>query len=618
MISEKYKARITTPESAFRRIKSAQRIFVASGCAEPRYLVGELIKYSGNLSSNEIVHLLSVGTVSRCAEIDGDKLRLNSFFVGEKSRQATARGSADYTPAFLSEIPGMFRNGTLKIDVAIIHVTPPDASGACSYGISVEVVKPAAEAAGLVIAQVNPRMPRTHGDSTIHVDDIDAIVLKEEPIIEWQPQRSVPNDLALKIGSNAARLVDNASTIQVGIGKIPDGILMCLKDKKDLGVHTAMFSDGLMYLVMNGAVNNRKKSLHPGKAVATFCMGTKKLYDFVDDNPDFEFYPCDYVSDPYVIGKNNAMVSINCAIEIDLTGQVCADSIGTQIISGIGSQSDFVRGAKRSEGGRSIIVLPSTALGGRVSRINAQLSPGAGVVTTRGDVQYVVTEYGIANLEGKCLRERALALIEIAHPKFRDKLLDEAKRTHTIYDDQAIPPIGYEPPLDDWEYSQTLKDGTSIRVMPIRPSHERALQRFKYSLSDEDVFLRLMSVGTKFTHRRTMPLTVIDYVNHMAVIAAVGPHGREEIVAVGRYYNDQDANMAEVAFTVHEKWRRRGIGTLLLKQLTKIARQHGIMGFRAEILVRNRAMMRLFHKSECVMHSRCDGDMFSLSYTFDV
>jgi acyl-CoA hydrolase/GNAT superfamily N-acetyltransferase len=616
MIPELYSHKVLAPRRAFGRIGRGENVFISSGCAEPQYLVSELVSYCDFLADNEILQFFSLGPVSAIAEQKNDRLRLNSFFIGEASCQAISSGLADYTPAFLSDIPRMLRDRKLKIDVALIQVSPPDPGGNCSFGISVELTKPATEAAHCVIAQVNPRMPKTHGASLIHMDDIDGLVPMEEPLLEWHAPH--PSETAIKVGRNVAKLIDDGSTIQVGIGKIPDGILACLEDKKNLGAHTEMFSDSLLDLILCGALDNKEKSLHPGKVVSGLCMGTQKLYDFVNDNPTFEFYPYDYVNDPFIIAQNRKMVSMSSAIEIDLTGQVCANSIGKQFIAGIGAQPEFMRGAKRSDGGKSIIAIPSTACDGRVSRITLALSPGAGVIATRGDVQYVVTEYGISNLEGKCIRERALSLIEIAHPKFRHELLEQAKKSKYIFDDQSIPPTSEEALLQKWEGEMTLKDGIRIRMRPVRPSDERAIQKFKYSLSDEDVFLRFMSMGMRFSHATTLPLTIIDCTSHMAIVAVTGSPGSEDIVGISRYYTNPTTQIAEVAFTVSEKWRRRGVGTALLRQLTKIAREHDIQGFRAEILAKNRAMMRLFHKSECTIHSSYEDDLFTMWYHFDV
>ncbi len=616
MIPEKYIQKICYPDKAFSRIKRGDTVFVSSGCAEPQFLMKELIKSADRFSDNEIISLFSIGPASNIVELSGDRLRLNSFYVGDKSRRAFEGGAADYTPAFLSEIPRMLKSGSLKVDAAIIQVTPPDKVGYCSFGVGVEVVKRAAEAAGYVIAQVNPRMPRTQGDTLIHIDRIDALVPKEEPIIEYTPE--VSDQTAYRIGRNVSGLVEDGATIQVGIGRIPTGILECLVKKKDLGVHTELISDPIVQLIQAGVITGREKGLHPGKILATMCMGSRKLYAYINNNPLFEFYPTDYVSDPFVIAQNHRMTSINSAVEIDLTGQICADTLGMHFMSGIGSLPDFVRGSKRSEGGKSIFVLPSTAQDGAVSMINVALSKGCGVVTARSNVQYVVTEFGAANLEGKSIRNRALALIEIAHPKFRDALLDEAKRTHYLFDDQTVPVLDYELFSRKWDTVYHLRDGTRLTVRPLRPSDQRALQKFKYSLPDDDVFLRFMSAGMKFTHSATLPLTAIDYFNHMAIAAFLGAPGQEDIVGVARYFTNPHNRIAEVAFTVHDRWRRRGIGTFLLRHITRIAREYSIKGFRAEILAKNKAMMGLFHKSQCTIHSSYEDDLFSMWYTFDL
>jgi acetyl-CoA hydrolase len=351
--------------------------------------------------------------------------RHNALFIGNNTREAMNAGRADFTPVFLSEAPGLFKT-TLPLDVAIIQVSPPDKAGFCSLGISVDCAKPAAEAANTVIAQVNPQMPRTHGDSFIHVDAIDHMVPVDEGLIEVQCPP--PSDVARKIGENVASLIEDGSTVQVGIGGVPDGVLAALTGHRHLGVHTEMFSDGLLDLMERGVVDNSAKSYHAGKVVTSFVIGTRRLYDFVDDNPMIEMHPVTFTNDPVIIARNDRMVAINSAIEVDLTGQVCADSVGHRLYSGIGGQVDFVRGAVRSRGGKAIIALPSTAERGRISRIVAELKPGAGVVTTRGDVRFVVTEYGVADLHGRTLRERARALIAVAHPQFRAALEEAAGR----------------------------------------------------------------------------------------------------------------------------------------------------------------------------------------------
>ena len=410
-------------------MRSGQRVYLQGGCATPRPLVQALVVRAPELHDVEIVHLHSEGDAPYTRPEFAGHFRHNALFIGPNAREAVNAGRADYTPVFLSEIPGLFA-ADLPIDVALIQVSPPDANGFCSLGISVDVAKPAAEDAATVIAQVNPLMPRTHGDSFLHISHIDYLVSVEEPLIEFQP--ASVDEVSLRIGAHVAAIIEDGSTIQMGIGAIPNGVLLALAGHKHLGIHTEMFSDGLLELVQRGIVDNEAKNYHRSKVVTSFIMGSRRLYDFVHDNPMIEMHPVSFTNDPVLIARNDKMVAINSAIEIDLTGQVCADSIGHVFYSGIGGQTDFVRGAAMSRGGKPIIALPSTATSGTVSRIVAELKPGAGVVTSRGDVHWVVTEYGAVNLHGKTVRERARALIEIAHPSFRDQLAEAARRLYHV------------------------------------------------------------------------------------------------------------------------------------------------------------------------------------------
>ncbi len=429
---EKYKSKIRTAEEAVRLIKSGQRVYVHPGCAMPEILVDKMCERYTELENVEVVHILTVGS-SRYVEPEYEgHFRHNALFIGKNVRQAVQEGRADFTPIFLSEIPRLFYRGKLPLDVALIHVSPPDEHGFCSFGVGVECTKPATEVAKTIIAQVNPNMPRTLGDCFIHVDKFTACIEADTPIKEL-PQ--VELDISLqeanvfkKIGEYIANLIEDESTLQLGIGAIPDAVLSFLHGKKNLGLHTEMFSDGVVQLVEEGVITNEKKTLHPGKIISSFVLGTKTLFNFLDDNPRIEFHPSHYVNDPFMIAKNNKMIAINSALQVDLTGQVCADSIGTKFFSGYGGQLDFIRGASRSEGGKPIIALPSTAKNDTISRIATQLANGAGVTTSRGDIHYVVTEYGVADLYGRCVRERVKALIGIAHPNFREELEEYAMK----------------------------------------------------------------------------------------------------------------------------------------------------------------------------------------------
>ena len=424
----KYDSVIATPAQAVTRIKPGSRVFIGTGCAQPQQLVKAMCNRSGDLVDTEIVHLLTFGSAPYAEKQLADNFRVNSFFIAENVRNVIQEGYGDYTPIFLSDIPRLMSSGQLPLDVALIQVTPPDERGMCSLGISVDIVKCATQNAAMVIAEVNSKMPRTLGDSFVHIGDLDVLVPVEEPLEEIQlPQ---PTDVTRKIGEHVASLVEDGSTVELGIGDVPQAVLEFLKNKKELGIHTEMFTDSIIDVIESGTVTGSNKSTDRGKIVASFCLGTKKLYDYIDNNPLFSFRPTEYVNDPFVIAQNENMVAINSAIEVDLTGQVCADSIGPKFYSGVGGQMDFIYGASRSKGGVPIIALPSTVTlrdGKVLSKIVNMLKQGAGVVTSRNHVRYIITEFGMAALYGKTIRERAKALIGIAHPEFRDELTRQAK-----------------------------------------------------------------------------------------------------------------------------------------------------------------------------------------------
>jgi len=424
-----FREKLTTAERAVERVSSGERVYVHPGCAEPETLVSALLKRGGQLADVEIVHLLTFGNADYVKPEYRGHFRHNALFIGSNVREAVTEGRADYTPIFLCEIERLFTSGQLPLDGALVQLSPPDEHGYMSLGVGVDCTLTAARCARYVIAEVNDRMPRALGDSFLHVSKVSAIVETSHPLAELHP---VPfTELQHRIAQNVAALIPDGATLQMGIGGIPDAVLTCLRDRKDLGIHSEMVSDGVIPLIESGVVNGEKKTLHTGKVVAGFVLGTRRLADFIHDNPIFEFHPTSYVNDPFIIAQNENMIAINSALQIDLTGQVCADSIGTTLYSGIGGQVDFVRGAARSKGGKPIIAVPSTAKDGTVSRISPLLS-GAGVVTSRGDVHYVVTEHGVAYLHGKTLRQRAEALIAIADPAFRDQLYDFAYRAHYL------------------------------------------------------------------------------------------------------------------------------------------------------------------------------------------
>jgi len=426
---EQYKSKVKSADEAIKAVQSGDRIFLTGNCSVPKYALEALVRRGPELQDVEICHALTIGSADYVApEMEGH-LRVNALFIGHNVRKAVQEGRADFTPVLLSEFPLLFKEGHFPVDVAMVHLSPPDEHGFCSFGVEVGLSKSIAEASKIIIAEVNEQMPRTLGDSFIHVNRIDHIIPVNYELPEV-PMGGEEDEVVQKIAGYIAELIPDEATMQMGIGAIPDAVLGYLYDKKDLGVHTELFSDGVIDLVEAGVLTNARKTLHPGKIIAGFILGNKRLYDWCHNNPLIEFHRTEYVNDPFVIAQNDRMVAINSAIEVDLTGQVCSDSIGPKLYSGVGGQLDFIYGASRSKGGVPIIALPSKTK--NFSRIVAMLKQGAGVVTTRNHVHYVVTEYGIAELYGKTIRERATNLINVAHPEFRDDLKKQAKELNYI------------------------------------------------------------------------------------------------------------------------------------------------------------------------------------------
>ncbi|MCX7785309.1 MAG: GNAT family N-acetyltransferase [candidate division WOR-3 bacterium] len=607
-----WKKRIIKPEEAVKAIKSGHRVFIGSACGSPQSLVKAIT--SAPAEDVEITQILNLGIVDYASEALTGKFRTNTFFIGRDLRERVWQGGADYTPIFLSEIPRLFRSGRLPIDVALITVSLPDEHGYCSFGISVDITKPAAESAKIVIAEINPNMPRTLGDSFIHINDIDYLVYSEQPLLEFTVKAQP--EIVRKIAKNVSDLIEDGSTIQVGYGGVPTALLDFLQDKKDIGIHTEVFSDNIIDLIEKGVITNQKKTLHKGKAIASFAMGTKRLYQYLDNNPFFEFHPVDYTNDPFIIAQNDKMVAINSAIEIDLTGQVCADSIGYLFYSGIGGQLDFVRGAARSKDGKPIIVVPSVRSDETKSRIVPHLSEGAGVVTTRGDVHYVVTEWGIANLYGKTIRERALSLISIAHPKFRAELLKKAKELKYVYQDQPELPLvqaRYPEELETWAET---KDGHKIFIRPIKPTDEPLLRELFYTFSQQTIYYRFFSYINAMPHDRLAKFVNVDYENEMAIVAVLKQAGEEKIIGVARYALDKASGLAEFAFVVADNWQNKKVGTALFSTLIKIARMKGIKGFIGYVLDTNIGAYRLTHKMGYPIKTSWEDGVYKLVMMF--
>ncbi len=610
---EKYRSKIRTARDSVRNVRPGHRVFIGTGCGEPQSLVRALAEAAGHIPDTEIIHTLTLGVAPHTDVEFSDIFRHNAFFVGPNTRRAVSEGRADYTPIFLSELPDLFRTGTIPIDVALIQVTPPDEHGFCSLGVSVDIVKPAAESARLVAAEVNSYVPRTLGDSFVHINDIDFLVPHDEPLLEYLG--SEPDETAMKIGAHIAELIEDGSTIQVGIGGIPDAVLRCLTDKKELGIHTEMFSDGIIEIFEKGVITNRRKTLHKGKIVASFCLGTRRLYEFIDNNPVVEFHPSDYTNDPFIISRHEKMVAINGALEVDLTGQVCADSLGYLFYSGLGGQVDFMRGSARSKGGKPIIALSSTTEDGEQSRIVAHLSEGAGVVTTRGDVHYVVTEYGAARLHGKSIRERCVALISVAHPKFRDELLEHAKKHHYVYQDQVSLNLAarYPKELETGE----VFNGISVRFRPVRATDEGMVRELFYRASKKTTYYRFHGQIQTMRHRDAQRYCNIDYDRDMVIVAVIREEGNERVIALGQYNVYPATGMAECAFLVVDQYQNKGIGTHMLHRLIKIAHGKSVKGFLAEVLFGNQAMLRVFHKCGHVIKSAIEDGVYHISFEFD-
>jgi acyl-CoA hydrolase len=614
--ADNYIEKRCSPDEAIRFIKSGQRVYIGSACGQPQHLVKTLSARTNLFTGLEIVRMMSteITPLSDIADKTQDlSLNIRQIYLGATGSPAFQKYKRFITPMNMSEVPSLFKSKKLPIDVALIQVSPPDDFGWMSLSVSVDVTMAAAQAARLVIAQVNPRMPRIMGQSFIHVNSVDVIVEHEEDLLVADPGE--PSEAATQIGSHIARLIEDGSTLQVGLDAASQATVQALSDKNDLGYHSQYLTDDIMHLYAVGVINNRRKGFNEGKLVASAAIGSGNLYEFLHDNPGVDFYPSDYVNDPFIIARHNRMVSMNVAKTVDLSGQVAAESAASTLFAGVSGIPDFVRGAKRSPGGKSILMLTSMAADGKTSNI-VPFMKDRSVVVPRGDVQYVATEYGVVNLFGKSLQERAMAMISIAHPDVRDALFDAAKEAGLIGADRslgearkAVYPVRLE---------ETIAiDGESMTIRPAKPVDERRIQEHYYSLDKKDIFSRFFHEKSSFGHSDLEAKSQIDYIKDMTLIGVIGEAGFGRVVAVGEYLLLFDSNMAEVAFSVSKDYQGKGLGRIFLRKLAESARENGISGLVAYTSPRNKAMIGLFKTLPYEVKTSFDGEALGLSCKFD-
>ncbi len=590
-----YASKVVDASPAVSKIVRGSRVFIGTGCGEPQHLIRAMV--SDEKLQDIMVYQMLSSTLAQFVDDESFNRRfsLKLFFISQTMRKAAFEGKIDYIPAYLSQIPRLFSSHRIGLDTALVQVSPPDKYGYCSLGVSVDITRSAVENATIVIAQVNPAMPRTWGDSFVNVEDIDWLVPFEEPLVVALPTIK-DNEISRRIGLYVSQLVDDGATLQIGFGNLPYAVLQYLDGKNDLGIHTQLITDGLLPLFEKKVITNKKKTLLPGRVVTSLCMGSEKIYRYVDNNPAFYFRSSEFVNDPTVIARNDNLISISSALEVDLTGQICSDSMGYLFYSGIGDQVDFLRGSSMSRGGFSIIALPSTASNGKVSRIVPHLSEGAGVATTRGDVNFVITEYGIAELQGKGIYQRVMELAQIAHPKFREELIEVAKKRHYIFADQMPPSTEDLLFLEGYKDTVKLKSGKIVEFRPLLPSDEFAYRNFFYSLQEKTIYMRFFYKMRTFSHEVVQKQWAsVDYHKNMSIIGLIQKGGHKEIMAIGTYAQESD-EQAEVAFVVREDFQGEGVASHLLVMLEKIAKENHYTGFCATVLRENAAMLHVFKK----------------------
>ncbi len=614
--ADSYVEKQCSAADAIKKIRQGQRVFIGSACGEPQELVRCLAENAIHFSGLEIVRMMSMESVSLSEIADKTmdaSLNIRNIYLGAASTDTLARNRRFITPMNMSDVPVLFKSRKMPINVALIQVSPPDDFGWMSLGVSVDVTYAGAQSADYVIAQVNSKMPRVMGHSFIHVNEVDAIVEHDEELLVIEPP--VQSEIAAQIGKNISRLIEDGSTLQVGLDAASQATVQALMNKNDLGLHSQYLTVDVMHLYAKGVINNRKKGINDGKLVASAAVGTHNLYEFLHDNPGIEFYPSDYVNDPFIIGQHNRMVSMNVARSLDLTGQVTAEAAAQTLYAGVSGIPDFVRGAKRSKGGRSIIFLPSTTPDGQKSTI-IPMTEHVPVVVPRGDVHWVATEYGIANLFGKSMQERAMAMITIAHPDFRDELLEAAKEMGVIGKERslgeavrAVYPVGLEDCI--------VRDEKKITIRPAKPVDERRIQEHYYTLEKKDVLSRFFHDKKSFNRSDLENKSHIDYIKDLTLIGVVGEVGFDEVIAVGEYLLIVEENMAEVAFSVSKEYQGKGLGTIFMKKLAEAARSNGISGLMAYTVPENKAMINLFKTLPYKAKTKIEDDALVLRCKFN-
>jgi acyl-CoA hydrolase/RimJ/RimL family protein N-acetyltransferase len=607
-----WRRRAVSAAEAIAAVRSGDHVFLGTACATPRALISALENREDPVSGVRYVHFLTDGSVPVYEHGPFSRYRHRTFFVGSDLRPLVGSGKVDYIPVAVSQVHRLLLTGRVPVDVAMIQVAPPDADGRCSLGVSADLGQVAVERARTVIAEVNPRMPRTRGSSGIPLDLIDHVVEVDSPVIEYlhEPADGVGEQIARYV----ARIIDDGSTLQVGLGRIPNEMLKYLTNRRDLGIHSDVITEPVVDLLERGVVTGARKTLHPGKVVTSYCMGSRRLYDLVDDNPAFLFLPISETCDPDNIARNERMVSVSQAFAVDLTGQVCADQFGGEFYSGVSSQPDFLRGAAAANGGKAIICLASTTDDGAESRIRASLREGEGVTVARSDVHYVVTEYGIAYLFGKSISERALALIEIADPRFRAELLEAARELGYLGTGHGLRSRGAYPSHE--ERTVQLKDGREVLLRPSRAGDVDSMQELFYSLTEEDVLTRFFTNLTSLSISKAQHLCSVSYEEEMAFVAVVGDPDHGRVVGSGCYYVDPSTNLADVAYMIHPEWQGSGLGTALQDRLVEYARGRGLRGFTADVLCDNEAMLRVLENSGCRIEKRIASGVYEVVMLF--